>query len=153
MALLGNIFWFILGGLFTGLLWWAFGLLAFISIVGIPWARACFVIGNFSFFPFGKDIIRRDMLTGQSDIGTGAFGTLGNILWFIFAGIWLAISHLVSAAACAITIIGLPFAWQHIKLAALALWPIGSTVVDADLAAAARLAHEQEKLRRMRGEN
>ena len=150
MILFGNIIWFVLGGVFMGLAWWFFGILAFISVIGIPWARACFVMGNFTFFPFGKDVIRRDLLTGQKDIGTGAFGTLGNVLWFILAGVWLAIGHLTSAAACAVTIIGLPFAWQHIKLASLAVWPIGSTVVSADLAAAARMEHEREELRRMR---
>lgn len=116
MCVLGNILWFILGGFVMGLAWWFFGALAFISIIGIPWARACFVLGSFAFFPFGKDVVRRDMLTGRDDIGTGAFGTAGNIIWLLLAGIWLAIGHLASAAACAVTIIGLPFAWQHVKL-------------------------------------
>ena len=151
MCVLGNILWFILGSFVMGLAWWFFGALAFISIIGIPWARACFVLGSFAFFPFGKDVVRRDMLTGRDDIGTGAFGTAGNIIWLLLAGIWLAIGHLASAAACAVTIIGLPFAWQHVKLASLALWPIGRAVVSADLAAAARQAHAREELRRARG--
>lgn len=150
MVLFGNILWFLLGGFVMGLAWWMFGVLAFISIIGIPWARACFVLGAFAFFPFGKDVIRRDMLTGQDDIGTGAFGTVGNIIWLALAGIWLAIGHLASAAVCAVTIIGLPFAWQHVKLASLALWPIGRTVVSADLAAAARQAHAREEALRLR---
>lgn len=93
-----------------------------------------------------------DVLTGRRDLGTGAFGTVGNILWLVFAGIWLAAGHLVSAAACAVTLIGLPFAWQHVKLAGLALWPIGRMVVAVDVAAAARQAHAREELRRMRRE-
>ncbi len=59
MRLLGNFLWFILGGVFTGLLWWIIGLICFISIIGIPWGKACFVIGQFTFFPFGKEAISR----------------------------------------------------------------------------------------------
>ena len=151
MRVLGNILWIILGGLAIAIGWALVGLILCISIIGIPWARACFVLGSFAFFPFGKDVVRRDMLTGRDDIGTGAFGTAGNIIWLLLAGIWLAIGHLASAAACAVTIIGLPFAWQHVKLASLALWPIGRAVVSADLAAAARQALAREDLRRARG--
>ena len=67
MRTLGNIIWFVFGGVFMGLLWWFFGLLAFISIIGIPWGRACFVMGNFSFFPFGKEAVSRDELTNEMD--------------------------------------------------------------------------------------
>jgi uncharacterized membrane protein YccF (DUF307 family) len=150
MALLGNIFWFLLGGVFTGLLWWIFGLLAFISLVGIPWGRACFVMGSFAFFPFGKEPIRRDILTGQQDIGTSALGTVGNVLWFVLAGVWIALGHVLSALACAVTIIGIPFAWQHLKLAALALCPIGQTIVSVEVAAAARQRFAEEEVARYR---
>ncbi len=132
LRLLGNIIWFLLGGLVMGLAWWFFGLLALITIVGIPWARSCFVLGSFSFFPFGKEAVNRRDLTGQDDIGTGALGLLGNIIWFVFAGVWLAIGHLMSAVACFITIIGIPFGIQHLKLAIIALAPVGQTVVDSD---------------------
>ncbi len=141
MSFIGNILWFVLGGIFTGLLWWFFGVLAFISIVGIPWGRACFVIGQFAFFPFGKVAIRRDVLTGKEDIGTGCLGMFGNIIWFLLAGIWIAIGHILSAVACAVTIIGIPFAWQHIKLAALTLVPIGMTIVPAEVSDVAHNAH------------
>lgn len=115
-----------------------FGILAFISIIGIPWGRACFVMGNFSFFPFGKEAISRDTLTNEMDIGTSPLGVIGNIIWFVFAGIWLAIGHLVSAVACFVTIIGIPFALQHLKLAVISLAPIGKTVVPKEQAAMAR---------------
>jgi len=130
MRTLGNILWFILGGVLMGLAWWLVGLIAMLTIVGIPWAKACFVIGNFSFFPFGKKAIPRDELTAEKDIGTGAIGTLGNIIWFILAGWWLAIGHLFSALACFVTIIGIPFGLQHLKLAGIAVFPIGKTIVD-----------------------
>ncbi|HGS4500734.1 TPA: YccF domain-containing protein [Vibrio parahaemolyticus] len=138
MRTLGNIIWFLFGGVFMGLLWWLFGILAFISIIGIPWGRACFVMGNFSFFPFGKEAVSRDVLTNEMDIGTSPLGVIGNVLWFVFAGLWLAIGHILSAAACFVTIIGIPFALQHLKLAVISLAPIGKTVVTSEEAAIAR---------------
>lgn len=138
MRLLGNIIWFVFGGVFMGLSWWLVGLIACITIVGIPWAKACFVIGNFTFFPFGKEAISRQLLHQNEDIGTGILGLLGNIIWFIFAGLWLAIGHLLSAIFCFITIIGIPFGIQHLKLALISLAPIGQTIVSKQEAAAIR---------------
>lgn len=138
MRTIGNILWFILGGVFMGLCWWLIGLVAFISIVGIPWGRACFVMGNLSFFPFGKEVLSREQLTATQDMGTGMPGLIGNILWCVFAGIWLAIGHLVSALFCFITIIGIPFGIQHLKLAGISIAPIGKTVVTKEVAAAVR---------------
>lgn len=129
MRTLGNILWFIFGGLLMGLGWWLAGVLAAITIVGLPWAKACFVIGQFAFLPFGKEAVNRKALTQQEDIGTGALGLVGNVIWFVFAGWWLAIGHLGSALACFVTIIGIPFGIQHIKLALIALAPIGKTIV------------------------
>jgi uncharacterized membrane protein YccF (DUF307 family) len=129
MRAIGNVLWFIFGGFLMGLAWWFFGILAFITIIGIPWAKACFVIGQFTFLPFGREAISRKDLTQKDDIGTGFLGLIGNIIWFIFAGAWLAIGHLASALACFITIIGIPFGIQHLKLAVLALAPIGKTIV------------------------
>ncbi|QXO15725.1 MULTISPECIES: YccF domain-containing protein [Vibrio] len=135
---IGNIIWFLCGGVVMGLAWWFFGLLAFISIIGIPWGRACFVIGTFSFFPFGQEAISRRELSGEYDIGTSEFGVIGNVIWFLLAGIWLALGHLASAVACFITIIGIPFALQHLKLAVISLAPIGQTVVPKEVAMRAR---------------
>ena len=135
MSTIGNLLWFILGGFVMGLGWWIVGCLAFLSIVGIPWGRACFVIGEFAFFPFGKTAVDRRALTKRDDIGTGGLGAVGNIVWFVFAGIWLAIGHLFSALACFVTIIGIPFDLQHVKLAAIALAPIGKTIVSNEQAA------------------
>ena len=125
-----NFFWFILGGFVMGLAWWLIGLLCFISIIGIPFGRACFVMGELAFWPFGQDVINRRYLNKADDIGTGAFGTLGNIIWFVFFGIWLAIGHLFHAIVCFVTIIGIPFGLQHLKLAGLAVAPIGKTVIN-----------------------
>lgn len=151
MRAIGNFLWLILGGVLMGLGWWLVGLLCFLTIVGLPWGRACFVIGQFTFFPFGKEAISRKELSNQSDIGTGAMGLVGNVLWFIFAGIWLAIGHVLSALACAITIIGIPFAIQHLKLAGIALAPIGKTIVTKEVAEAARRQNAEVAVSQLRG--
>lgn len=146
MRAIGNFIWFIFGGLLMGLAWWAFGLLAFISIIGIPWGRACFVIGQFMFLPFGREAINRYELGHYGDVGTGLFGTLGNVIWFLLAGVWLAIGHLISAMFCFITIIGIPFGIQHLKLAGISLAPIGKTIVPIEVARAARRINAQERV-------
>ena len=130
MRLIGNLIWFIFGGVWMGLGWWLAGLLCFISIIGIPWGRACFVIGTFTFFPFGKEAVSRDKLTGREDIGTGALGFIGNVLWFVFMGLWLAIGHLGWGLLFCVTLIGIPFGIQHFKLAGISLAPIGKTIVS-----------------------
>lgn len=150
MRTVGNIFWFVLGGFAMGCAWWLAGLLCFLSIVGMPWGRACFVIGQLAFFPFGKEAIGREALTGRSDIGTGFWGGLGNVVWFLVLGFWLALGHLASALACFVTVIGIPFAWQHLKLAALTLAPVGKAIVSSDVAAMARHANAAADLARRR---
>jgi uncharacterized membrane protein YccF (DUF307 family) len=133
MTLILNLLWFIFGGFIAGLAWIFAGLLLVITIVGIPWARAAFNIASFSFWPFGRVAVDRRMVTGREDIGTGPLGFLGNIVWFVLAGWWLAIAHLGAALVLAITIIGIPFAFQHLKLAVLAVAPIGQEIVPAGL--------------------
>lgn len=151
MGTIGNFLWFILGGVVLGLSWWVVGLLAFISIIGIPWGKACFVIGQFTFFPFGKEAVSREELSGKEDVGTGGLGVIGNIIWFLLAGVWLAIGHVASAILCFVTIIGIPFGIQHLKLAGIALAPIGKTIVSKEVAAAARKHNAEETAARLRG--
>jgi uncharacterized membrane protein YccF (DUF307 family) len=151
MRAIGNFIWFIFGGILMGLAWWLVGLLAFLSIVGIPWGKACFVIGQFTFFPFGQEAISRKELQQKDDIGTGGLGMLGNVVWFVFAGVWLAIGHLFSAVLCLITIIGIPFGIQHLKLSGIALAPIGKTIVSTEVAVAARKANAEAAVASMRG--
>lgn len=143
MRAIGNFLWFILGGVLMGLAWWLAGLLAFVTIVGIPWGKACFVIGQFAFFPFGREAISRLELNQTGDIGTSGLGVIGNVIWFLLAGVWLAIGHVISALACFITLIGIPFGIQHLKLAGIALAPIGKTIVTKEVAAAARKANAE----------
>lgn len=136
---IGNILWFVLGGLVMGLAWWFIGLIAFITIIGIPWGRSCLVIGQFTMWPFGREAISRSELRKREDIGTGLLGLLGNVIWFLLAGFWLAVAHIMVALALFLTIIGIPFGIQHLKLAGIALAPVGKTIVFSDVANAARL--------------
>ncbi|WP_438957768.1 YccF domain-containing protein [Porticoccus sp.] len=136
---IGNILWFVLGGLVMGLAWWLIGLIAFITIIGIPWGRSCLVIGQFTMWPFGREAISRSELRQREDIGTGLLGLLGNVIWFLLAGFWLAVAHIMLALALFLTIIGIPFGIQHLKLAGIALAPVGKTIVLSDAAHAARL--------------
>jgi uncharacterized membrane protein YccF (DUF307 family) len=81
--------------------------------------------------PFGYKAVSRAAYSGQEDIGTGPLGVLGNLVWLLLAGWWLALGHLITAVLLACTIIGIPFAWAHVKLAGLAIWPIGKMIVPA----------------------
>jgi uncharacterized membrane protein YccF (DUF307 family) len=130
MNVILNILWFVLGGFLSGLGWMLAGVLMAVTIVGLPWARSCFMLASFSFWPFGRDVVRRDEFSGQEDLGTGAFGTIGNIIWFVLCGWWLAIWHISAAVALAVTIIGIPFALQHVKLAMASLFPVGRSVMS-----------------------
>ncbi len=134
VALLLNVLWMIFGGLEMAVGWLFAALIMVITIVGIPWARAAFNIASYALLPFGRRAVSRAEYLGTEDVGTGPFGLLGNIVWLVLAGWWLALGHLIAATLLALTIIGIPFAWAHLKLAGIALWPIGKMIVDADAA-------------------
>ena len=129
MNLLLNLLWIVFGGLWMAVAWVVAAVIMAITIIGLPWARAAFNIAVYTLLPFGQTAVSRDAHTGREDLGTGPLGTLGNIIWLIFAGWWLALGHILFALGHAVTIIGLPFAWAHLKLAGLALWPIGKMIV------------------------
>jgi uncharacterized membrane protein YccF (DUF307 family) len=103
-----------------------------ITIVGIPWARAAYKIASYTIQPYGRVALRRDEVSGRDDLGTSPLGMLGNVIWLVLAGWWLGLGHLATAVALAITIIGIPFAWAHLTLALLSLWPIGRTIVSSE---------------------
>ncbi|AYV47278.1 YccF domain-containing protein [Caulobacter flavus] len=124
-----NLLWFFLGGWLSGLLWLLGGLLLAVTIVGLPYAGAAWRIAGFAFWPFGKEIVSREIVTGRGDIGTGPLGFLLNLVWFVLGGWYIALSHLLIAVAEAISIIGIPFAIKDLQLAYIALAPIGRTVV------------------------
>ena len=119
MKLIGNILWFICGGIISGLSWLAAGILWCITIVGIPIGLQCFKFAGLSFWPFGKEVV----------YGGGAMSTIANLFWLIISGIPLALENLILGFICCITIIGIPFGKQFFKIAKLALTPFGASVI------------------------
>ena len=132
LSILLNLLWLIFGGLEMAIGWLIAAVIMAITIIGIPWARAAFNIAAYTLLPFGQRAVSRADYRGQYDVGTGPFGFIGNIIWLILAGWWLALGHLIAAIVFAITIIGIPFAWAHLKLAGVALWPIGKMIVPVE---------------------
>jgi uncharacterized membrane protein YccF (DUF307 family) len=132
LRLLLNILWIVTGGIWMAAGWLLAAVIMAITIIGLPWARAAFNIALYTFLPFGQRAVSRAEYTGSDDIGTGPLGVLGNIIWLILAGWWLALGHLITAIPLAITLLGLPFAWAHLKLAGIALWPIGKMIVPIE---------------------
>ena len=131
-SLLLNLLWIVFGGWWMALGWVIAALIMALTIIGLPWARAAFNIALYTLLPFGQKAVSRAEYTGRDDLGTGPLGVLGNLIWLVLAGWWLALGHLITAVLLAVTIIGLPFAWAHVKLAGLALWPIGKMIVPID---------------------
>ena len=130
ISVLLNLLWIIFGGLWMAAAWVIAAVVMAITIIGLPWTRAAFNIAVYTLLPFGQKAVSRTA-HGQHDLGTGPLGVVGNVLWLILAGWWLALGHLITAIMLAITIVGIPFAWAHVKLAGLALWPIGKMIVPA----------------------
>ena len=136
--LLLNILWIVTGGIWMAAGWLLAAAIMAITIIGLPWARAAFNIAGYTLMPFGQVAMRRDEVHGRADIGTGSWGTLGNVIWLVLAGWWLALGHVATALALALTVIGIPVAWAHLKLAWLSLWPVGRTIVPVAQADALR---------------
>jgi len=131
VSILLNILWILIGGAWMAFGWLVAAVIMAVTIIGLPWARAAFNIAVYTLLPFGSRAVSRYDVTGVEDIGTGPLGVIGNIIWFVLAGWWLALGHLLTALVLAVTIIGIPFAWAHLKLAGIALWPIGKVIVPA----------------------
>jgi uncharacterized membrane protein YccF (DUF307 family) len=132
LSLLLNLLWIVFGGLWMAVGWLIAAAIMAITIIGLPWARAAFNIASYTLLPFGRKAVSRSEYLGTGDVGTGPFGIVGNILWLVLAGWWLALGHLVTAFLLAITIVGIPFAWAHLKLAGFAIWPFGMIIVYAN---------------------
>jgi uncharacterized membrane protein YccF (DUF307 family) len=132
ISLLLNLLWIVTGGVWMAAAWVFAAVIMALTIVGLPWTRAALNIALYTLLPFGHKAVSRAEYTGQTDLGTGPLGFVGNLIWLVLAGWWLALAHLIEAIVLAVTIIGLPFAWAHLKLAGIALWPIGMMIVPAD---------------------
>ena len=122
MSLLGNILWIFLGGgIFLFFEYLIGGLLLCLTIIGIPFGLQCIKLSILGLVPFGKEIV-------TTESANGCLSVLMNIIWILVGGIWIAVTHFIFALLMAITIIGIPFARQHIKFASLALMPFGREI-------------------------
>ncbi|MFD4430357.1 YccF domain-containing protein [Nocardia sp. NPDC058497] len=129
VQLILNILWVVLCGFWMALGYLLAALICFILIITIPFGIASLRLAGYVLWPFGRTVVDKP--------SAGAGSLIGNVIWFIFAGWWLALGHIATSIALAITIIGLPFAWANLKLVPLSLFPLGHEVVDADDARAA----------------
>jgi uncharacterized membrane protein YccF (DUF307 family) len=124
MNTIGNLIWLIFGGLLSAVGYVIGGFVLCLTIIGIPFGLQCFKLAAFVLWPFGR------MAVGTQG-SAGCLNLLLNILWLLFAGIWIAITHIVFGLILFITIIGIPFARQHFKLVEVSLMPFGKTIVAA----------------------
>jgi len=120
-SILLNVIWLICGGALAAFAWLVAAVIMAITIIGLPWCFSAVRIALYTALPFGHEMRARP--------DANELSILGNVIWFIVAGWWLALGHLFIAAALAVTIIGLPFAWAHLKLAGASLAPLGKEIV------------------------
>ncbi len=120
MSVFGNLIWFLLGGFIPAIMWFVFGILWSLTIIGIPVGLQCFKMANLQLFPFGKEISFASM---------GAGSLLLNILWILFGGIELAIANVFIGIGLCMTVIGIPFGLQSFKMAKLSLMPFGAKII------------------------
>lgn len=123
MRLLLNLIWFFFGGLWLAIGYFFFGVIACLLIVTIPFGIASFRMGAYALWPFGKAVVDKP--------GAGVGSALMNVIWFVIAGVWLAIGHVTTAIAQAITIIGIPLAVANLKMIPVTCFPFGKDIVDA----------------------
>lgn len=123
MSFIGNLIWFIFGGVFIAIEYAISSFLLCLTIIGIPFGVQTFKLASLALFPFGK----KTVVNVRSD---GPLSLLMNILWILLGGIWICLTHLMFGAILFITIIGIPFAKQHFKLASIALFPFGRKIVN-----------------------
>ena len=119
-----NIIWLVFCGIWMAIAYVIAGVICCILILTIPFGLAAFRIADFSLWPFGRQLVKR------SDAGVASI--IGNVIWIVFAGWWLALAHIVTAVALAVTIIGIPLALANLKLIPVSLVPLGRVIVPAD---------------------
>jgi uncharacterized membrane protein YccF (DUF307 family) len=123
MRFILNVFWLVFGGLILALGYAVAGLICFLLIVTIPFGIAAFRMANYALWPFGRDVVRRPE--------AGAASTVGNVIWVIVAGWWLALGHITTAIAQFVTIIGIPLGLANLKLVPISLFPLGTQIRDS----------------------
>lgn len=119
-----NIIWFFFCGLWLAIGYVIAALICFVLIITIPFGIASLRIASFVIWPFGRTAVPRE--------DAGAASCVGNVIWLVVAGIWLALAHIATSIALAITIIGIPFAWANLKLIPVSLMPLGMKIVSTD---------------------
>jgi uncharacterized membrane protein YccF (DUF307 family) len=124
LRLVLNVIWLVLSGFWLAVGYVLAGLIMCILIVTIPFGIASFRLAAFVIWPFGRTVVSRP--------GAGAASFIGNVIWFVLAGLWIAIIHVVTGVALCLTIIGIPLGWANIKLAAVAIAPLGKEIVSSD---------------------
>lgn len=141
-----NILNFILGGFLTTLSWLLATVVSIVLIFTLPLTRSCWEITKLSLLPFGNEAIHVDELNpdGKSALMNSG-GTLLNVLWVIFFGWWLCLMHITAGIAQCLTIIGIPVGIANLKIAVIALWPVGRRVVSVEVARAAREANARRR--------
>ena len=126
MRVILNILWLVLSGFWMALGYLAAALLMFILIITIPFALQAVKLAAFALWPFGRTVVKRP--------DAGAPSLIGNVLWLLLAGWWLALGHLVTGVALCLTIIGIPLGLGNFKLIPVSLWPFGREIVPIDYA-------------------
>ena len=122
MRLILNVIWLVLAGFWMAVGYAVAGLICCVLIITIPWGIASFRIANYALWPFGREVVDKP--------GAGAGSLLGNIIWIIVAGLWLAIGHIVTGIALCVTIIGIPLGLANFKLVKVSLVPLGKEIVE-----------------------
>jgi uncharacterized membrane protein YccF (DUF307 family) len=121
-----NVLWLVLCGVWMFLAYLVAGVLWCVTIIGIPFGIASLRIGLFALWPFGRTVVRKE--------SAGMFSGIGNILWFVFSGLWLAIGHVITGVLLCLTIIGIPLGLGSFKLVRVSLLPLGREIVPVDAA-------------------
>lgn len=124
LRLIANIIWLVVAGLPLALGYVLFGLLACVLIITIPFGVASFRLAGYALWPFGRTVVQR------ADVGVASVAT--NVVWFVVAGLWLAIGQILAGVALCLTVVGIPFGIQSFKMAGLALFPLGKEIVPID---------------------
>ena len=124
LNLILNLIWLVVSGFWLAVGYALAGIVMCILVITIPFGIASFRLAGFVIWPFGRTLIRRPE--------AGIASSIGNVIWFVMAGLWIALGHLALGVALCLTIIGIPFGWANIKLAAVAIAPLGKDIVSHD---------------------
>lgn len=124
MRFLLNIIWLVLSGFWMAVGYAVAGVVLAITVIGIPFAIASFRMANFALWPFGRRLVDTD--------GPGMFTAIGNVLWVVLAGWWLALGHILTGIALCVTVVGIPLGIANFQLVPVSLFPLGKQIVDSD---------------------